>query len=208
MVKNRLSHKERRKELTDYLETCGYYNINKSSLARKYHVSEAQIRSDFEHIMRDARPEDYRVILKKFDQSFSLALNTAINAISKASTTSERINCARCISSITSEYLGALRQLGYNIPEDGAAASSEKPSIQTFIDFLNSPKYKQLRANDKKTPLATSYDNINFRPSAAKDTNGASPQPQEKPLGESLDDLEEVTDEDLEKEEEETECQK
>jgi hypothetical protein len=202
---SRLSAIERRKELREYLNSVGIVNINKVALAKKYMVDEKTIRNDLALLMRKSDPEDLHQLLWRFDKNYQLALQGSIQAYRKSVTVREIVDSVKAIAAVTSEYLNSLAKLGYKVGENGAP--QPKPSIEAFVAFLESPRYKQLREGRKTLPVP--YDNLTWQSSsAAKKPEVTLPEAQESILEDEKDDLEEVTDEDIEIEEEGNECQK
>ncbi len=129
-MSKKLFTKDRRKEIRQLIETTGLIHINKSELGRKYGVSDVTIHNDLNKIVKSAKPEDVKLLLKKFDQAFNTALKGSLRAFSDASTTKETIDAVKAISSVTSDYLGSLSKLGYNI--DVPTDDSHLFTIESF----------------------------------------------------------------------------
>ena len=58
--------KTRRQQIKELLETTHLIHLNKTELARQYGVHEATIRFDIKQILKESKPEDAKVIIKKF----------------------------------------------------------------------------------------------------------------------------------------------
>jgi hypothetical protein len=111
----RLSAMQRRQEIREYLEATGPLHLNKSEMARRYHVTDKVIAHDIELLMKSCEPQDSRLLLKKMDQCFSAALGGTIKALQGATDTRSLVDAAKALSAVTSDYLRSLSALGYNI---------------------------------------------------------------------------------------------
>ncbi len=159
----KISAEQRRQELKEYLDGVGLLNLNKSELGKKYGVSDVCIGKDLKLIMSDSKPGDVTMILKRFDSAFQLALNRALRSLSEAQGNKETNDSIRTLIVVIHEHLASLAKLGYPVGENGAPPP--KPSVEEFIKFLEGP-YQQIKAKREKTPIPTSYTNIDFKPSS------------------------------------------
>lgn len=101
--------------MKEYLETCGIFNINKTELAKKYGCSDKTIARDIQEILQHSEPKDANLILRKFDQSLTYALENSLRALAKAQGTRETIDCCKGIAGIVIDYLASLKSLGYSV---------------------------------------------------------------------------------------------
>lgn len=204
MVK-RLSSVERRAELREFLDGVGVLNINKCELAKKFLVSEKVIRNDIKLIMSDSKPEDVGLLFRKFDAAFNVALYKALKSLSMASGSKETNDSIRTLALVVHEYLGSLSRLGYPVGESGQPVNV-KPSVEQFNAFLEL-RYKKSKKTEGKIPV--DYSSLDYRPPGARHQEITSPPAQDSPTDEDVDDLEELTPEELrELEEDDDECQK
>ncbi len=206
MVK--ISAFERRKELREFLDTIGILNINKSELGRKYGVSDVVIGKDIALIMKDSKPGDVNLILKKFDQAFSVALNRALYSLSQSNGSREVNDSLRTIVLIIHTHLSSLEKLGYKI--DGDVALTSKPTVDQLNEFYEMREKQKPRVKfvvfDPKipdAPIATDYADVDFRRPSPKKPEIVSPSAQDSPTVEE-DDLIPVGPDDEENEEETT----
>jgi len=142
-MSKRLSTKKRRKEIKQLIETTGLIHINKSELSRRFGCSDVTIHNDLKKIVKDAKPEDVKLLLKKFSQAFDTALKGSLRAFSNASTTKETIDAVRTISSVTSDYLGSLSKLGYNISD---SSEGKLFTIESFKEMIFKIAEKEKRS--------------------------------------------------------------
>ena len=212
MVK-RLSADLRRAELKEYLNSVGPININKSELARKYLVTDKVIAHDLELLIGKTDPADLQQLLWRFGRSYEVALRGSLQAYSKASNAGsvmEIVAAVKAISSITSEYLCSLAKLGYKVDAD--VASTAKPTVQQLNEFyeLKDKERSQIKFvlfEDKPkpatgTPTAVDYADVDFRRPSLEKPKILSPGGQVLIVDETEeDDLEEVTDKEIEEDE-------